>query len=83
MFTKTTAAICIAGAAMLASAGPSAAQRWGRGPVATACAAEISKYCARQRHGGGAVRACLEARRSKLSARCRHALNNTGFGRRR
>jgi hypothetical protein len=80
MFTKLTTAVVIAGAAMLASASPGAAQGTGSGPVATVCAAEISKYCATQRHGGGAVRACLEARRSKLSARCRNALSGTGGG---
>lgn len=80
MFTKIAGASLIATAAMLASASPSAAQRAGYGPVASACSAEIARYCANERHGSGAVRACLQANRVKLSARCRRALANTGGG---
>jgi hypothetical protein len=82
MFKKTATAVILAAAAMLASAGPSAAQGMGRGPVASACAAEINRYCANLSHGGGAVRACLQAKRGKLSATCRNALDGTGYGRR-
>ncbi|MEJ2227120.1 MAG: cysteine rich repeat-containing protein [Alphaproteobacteria bacterium] len=54
----------------------------GNGPVASACARDIARYCRRIRHGRGAVRSCLERRRWKLSRRCRRTLGNTGYGRR-
>jgi hypothetical protein len=82
MFTKAAAAAIILTAATLASAGTAAAQGRGGGIVASACAAEINRYCANVSHGSGAVRACLDARRGKLSARCRNALGSTGYGRR-
>lgn len=51
------------------------------GPVASACTAEISRYCADKQHGNGAVRACLEANREQLAAQCAQALDTTGGGR--
>ena len=53
------------------------------GPVATACAADISKFCAGKGHGNRQTRSCLEANREKLSEGCRRALDTTGGGRRR
>ncbi len=52
-----------------------------QGPVATACADDIAKYCADKEHGQGEVRACLEANEDKVSAACRTALETTGGGR--
>ena len=88
MISKRTAMIIAAAATLLAATGTAQAQRMGRGmgtgsgPVASACAMEINRYCSNMRHGGGAVRSCLAARRTKLSRNCRWALNNTGYGRR-
>ena len=70
------------GAAAIALALPTLAQGMGRGPVATACASEIERYCAGIPHGRGAVRACLESNIQKLSDECRIALGETGGGRR-
>jgi hypothetical protein len=52
------------------------------GPVASACSADITKYCARLRHGRGEIRSCLEDNRSRVSGTCRRALDTTGAGRR-
>lgn len=59
------------------------AQGPGQGPVASACAGEIVKYCAGKEHGQGKIRACLEANKDKVSAACKTALDNTGPGRRK
>ncbi len=56
------------------------AQGTGTGPVATACKAEITKYCANKGHGDRQTRTCLEANVSKLSADCKTALDTTGGG---
>ncbi len=72
-----------AAAIVLSFASPVLAQGSGRGPVATTCSSEISRYCADKKHGGGAVRDCLEANWRKLSRKCQATLGNTGFGRRR
>ena len=80
MFLKTTTALMFA-ATMLT--GAAFAQPAKNGPVASACATEISKYCSADKHDG-AVRQCLEGKRAKLSAKCTAALDNTrGAGRRR
>ena len=50
-----------AAAIVLSLASPALAQGSGRGPVATTCSSEISRYCADKKHGGGAVRDCLES----------------------
>ena len=71
-----------AAAIALAFALPALAQGMGSGPVATACASEIGRYCAGIPHGRGAVRACLESNVQKLSDDCRTALGGTGGGRR-
>ncbi len=69
-------------AALVAFAGGASAQGMGRGPVADACAPEISRYCAHERHGAGAVRACLESNWRRLSHECRSVLGRTGAGQR-
>lgn len=51
-----------------------------QGPVAAACEAEISKFCAGLEHGQGAVRRCLETNKDKASEGCRTALDSTGPG---
>jgi hypothetical protein len=53
-----------------------------RGPVATYCAQEISRYCAQERHGAGGVRSCLESNWRRLSDDCRAVLGRTGGGQR-
>ena len=52
----------------------------GTGPVATACKAEIAKFCAGKEHGAGDVRKCLEAKKAEVSAGCKTALDTTGPG---
>ena len=51
-----------------------------QGPVATACSAEIAKFCADKKHGQGEVRACLELNKDKVSSECKSALDTTGPG---
>ncbi len=76
MKTAKTLAIACALAAALTTAG------WAqKGPVATACADEITKFCADKEHGQGEVRACLEANKDKVSDACKTALDTTGGGR--
>ena len=70
-----------AAAAMLIPANIASAQEW-RGPVASACAPEIERYCAHERHGAGGVRACLESNWRRLSHDCRSMLGRTGAGQR-
>lgn len=86
MSKKIVVATLFAAAATLASAGVGFAQGagggQGNGPVATACAAEITKYCAKLSHGSGDIRACLEKNKANVSAGCKAALDNTGGGRR-
>jgi hypothetical protein len=71
-------------ASALAFAAPALAQNPspGQGPVATACAQDIEKFCAGKEHGQGAVRACLESNKAKVSSSCATALETTGGGRR-
>ena len=77
MKTTKTLAIALAVSAAFATAG------WAqKGPVATACADEIAKFCADKEHGQGEVRACLEANKDKASEACKTALETTGPGRR-
>lgn len=66
----------------LALAGSATAQGTGEGPVATACKAEIEKFCPGMKHGQGEVRACLEQNKDKVGADCKKALDTTGPGRR-
>ncbi len=82
MITKRIVIIAAAAAATLVFADAASAQGFGRGPVATQCAPEISRYCAHERHGGGAVRACLESNWRRLSHDCRAVLGRTGGGQR-
>jgi hypothetical protein len=86
MTIKSTIALIFVAGAMFAAADAALAQGRGRGqgngPVASACASEIDRYCGHLQHGGGAVRRCLEAKRGRLSRSCRSTLNNTGFGNR-
>jgi hypothetical protein len=65
--------------AFLTAAAPATAQT---GPVATACATDIPKFCAGKGHGNRQTRTCLESNREKLSAECRSALDGTRGGRR-
>jgi hypothetical protein len=58
----------------------SVAAQQGQGPVATACKAEIAKYCAGNEHGKGGIRACLTAKKADVSPGCRTALDSTGPG---
>lgn len=48
------------------------------GPVATACAEEITKFCADKKHVNREVRTCLEAHKSQLSDSCKKTLETTG-----
>lgn len=52
-----------------------------QGPVASACASDIQKYCKDVPHANRAARNCLEAKRDDVSASCRQALDLTGPGR--
>ncbi len=61
------------------SAGGAFAQQ-GTGPVASACAGDIPKYCAGKSHQNREVRTCLEANKGKVSAACKTALDTTGGG---
>jgi hypothetical protein len=79
MITKRIALIAAA-AGMLLSADAALAQGYGRGPVASACAREIDRYCSNVEHGRGQVRACLQSNWRRLSGDCRAALRNTGGG---
>ena len=79
---RITIAAAAAAAALLAFAGGASSQGMGRGPAASACAPEISRYCANERHGAGNVRACLESNWRRLSHDCRSVLGRTGFGQR-
>ncbi len=67
-------------AASIAMAASGAALAQG-GPVATACAKDITKYCAKAGHGSAQTRNCLEQHRKRVSAACRKALDTTGGGR--
>lgn len=67
------------GLAGIACAGLAAAAIAQTGPVATACKADIAKYCAGKTHDGE-VRSCLTAVKGKVSAACRTALETTGPG---
>jgi hypothetical protein len=69
-----------AAAAMLFSANAALGQGYGRGPVASACAPEIDRFCSDLQHGRGEVRACLQSKWRKLSHHCRSALESTGGG---
>jgi hypothetical protein len=51
-----------------------------QGPVATACSADIVKFCADKKHEQGEVRACLELNKDKVSSACQSALDTTGPG---
>jgi hypothetical protein len=82
MVTKPIAILVASAAYLFVCAGAASAQGFGRGPVATFCAPEISRYCAHERHGAGAVRACLESNRRRLSHDCRNALGSTAGGQR-
>lgn len=68
-------------AAILSTMTFAAAASAQHGPVATACADDIPKFCAGKEHGQGEIRACLEANKDKVSAACRSALENTRGGR--
>jgi hypothetical protein len=84
---SNTRMILIVAAAASALIGTSAAFAQGRGagdgsgPVGTACAKSIARYCADAQHGNRGVRNCLEAKRSKLPQACKAALDGTGGGR--
>ncbi len=80
MTLKKLAIAMAATAAILTPASIASAQGVGRGPVASACAPEIARYCAGKTHGYGAVRACLEVHRQRVSGQCRYALGHTGYG---
>jgi hypothetical protein len=67
-------------AAMVALLGGSAFAQQGSGPVATACADDLAKYCAGKSHGNREARTCLEANKAKVSAACKTALDTTGGG---
>jgi len=69
----------IAAMAVTVSAGGAVAQQ-GTGPVASACADDIAKYCAGKSHQNREARTCLEANKSKVSAACKTALDTTGGG---
>ena len=51
-----------------------------QGPVATACAADMEKFCAGKTHVQREMRNCLEANKDKVSANCKTALDTTGPG---
>jgi hypothetical protein len=82
MITKRIAILAAASASLCIFADGALAQGLARGPVATFCAPEISRYCAHEPHGGGAVRACLESNWRRLSHDCRTVLGRTGGGQR-
>ena len=81
MSIKTFIFICAAltsmavGAALAQSTG---APGTGTGPVATACKADIAKYCADKEHGQGEVRRCLQEHHDEVTPACRNALDTTG-----
>lgn len=75
---KMTAAIALVAGGLATIA--HAQQGQGAGPVATSCAADISKLCANKAHDG-AARICLEQNYAKVSAECKNALDTTGGGR--
>ena len=82
MMMKRVTIAMAATVAMLVSADLASAQGMGRGPVASACAPEIGRYCAQERHGAGAVRACLQSNWRRLSHDCRSVLGTTWGGQR-
>jgi hypothetical protein len=71
--------IALASPASAQGMGPGGGMGMGRGPVTSACAPEIDRYCAGERHGSGAVRACLQSHRHRLSGNCRYALGHTSY----
>ncbi len=77
---RRTSLLMAVAALAAAMAGSVLAQGVGTGPVATACKADIAKYCADASHGAGQVRTCLEQHRAQLSAACTQALDTTGGG---
>jgi hypothetical protein len=83
MSMKSTVAIAMLAATAFAIADPAQAQgrRYGGGPVASLCAADINAHCAGLSHGNRAVRNCLNRHRADVSRACRSALDNTGGGR--
>ena len=72
----------LAGGAALAlmTSAAIAQQGTGTGPVATACASDITKYCAGKSHANREVRTCLETNKAKVTAACKTALDSTGGG---
>lgn len=68
----------IASAVAVTLAGAAAAQT---GPVASACKADIAKFCVGKGHGNRQTRTCLERHKDKVSASCKTALETTGGGR--
>ncbi len=77
MLKKLTTTVAALGVAA-AFGGAAMAQT---GPVATACAKEITAYCAKAGHGNAQTRNCLEKHRKQLSAACGETLDTTGGGR--
>lgn len=73
--------ILLAAAVATALTGTAMAQGQATGPVARACATDITKFCATLSHGDAEVRSCLEQHRQQVSAACRKALDTTGGGR--
>ncbi len=71
MFTSLTAVVMMTGVAV--------AQQ-GSGPVSTACASDMTKFCAGKSHENREMRTCLEANKAKVSAACKTALDTTGPG---
>lgn len=75
--SKTSRLLALAAVAAIGFSGAAHAQT---GHVATACKAEIAKYCAGKEHGHREVRGCLEAQKENLSETCMTALESTGAG---
>ena len=71
--------LCLAAMSLCASAGPSNAQTIGYsgavGQLATACRADIAKYCGKATLGGGRMGQCLEQNRAAISAGCKASLS--------
>lgn len=72
--------LALAAGALLATLAGSAWAQQGTGPVATACAADLAKYCAGKSHENREARTCLEANKGKVSSACKTALDTTGGG---
>jgi len=81
-FALVAASVALAATLVLAGAQPSQAATIGYadalGQLATACGADINRFCSKANLGGGEVAECLERHSDRVSAACKVAAAETG-----